>query len=212
MTFYFTGFRFLNQKIMQVAAKVKYIKTSPRKTRIVVNLVRGMNVSSALDQLQFSNKKVAHSVSKLLNSAIANAKHNYSIDKNNLYIKEIKVDEGPVLKRWMPRAHGRATPLRKRMSHINLILSELKDSGEIKARQQEIEAPIKLGEEPKAKEAPKKEKKIKKSESKKDNIETKEQGKDTIDSRGEGRGGHTKIEGKSSNKGFIKKMFRRKSG
>ena len=216
---------------MQVIAKAKYIRTSPRKSRIVIDLVRGMNVNDALDQLRFTNKKVTSAVSKLINSAVANAEHNYNLDKNNLFIKEIKADAGPTLKRWMPRAHGRATPLRKKMSHINLILSEIKDSGDIKPRKQEIEAPIKLGEEKK----PKKEIKTGKKEStsapsfakaidgkkdtadKKDQVvvkkeHEKEKGKDIVDPRGSGRGGHASIEGGKSSKGFISKMFRRKSG
>ena len=69
-------------------------------------------------------------ISKLVKSAIANAVNNFDLSEDNLYIKEIKVDEGPTLKRWMPRAHGRATPLRKRTSHVYVTLGEIKDSGE----------------------------------------------------------------------------------
>jgi len=203
---------------MNVTAKAKYIKTSPRKSRVVVDLIRGMNVNDALDQLRFTNKKVTDTVSKLINSAVASAEHNYRLDKNNLFIKEIKVDSGPILKRWMPRAHGRATPIRKRMSHINLILSEIKDSGEVKAIKQEIEAPVKLGEESKVKKDAKKSEKNKvidkkgESASAKATADKKEQGKDIVDPRGGSRGGHSVIEGGKSNKGFMSKMFRRKSG
>ena len=216
---------------MQVTAKAKFIRTSPRKSRVVIDLVRGLNVNDALNQLQFTNKKVTGAVTKLINSAIANAENNFSLDRNNLFIKEIKADSGPTLKRWMPRAHGRATPLRKTMSHINVVLAEIKDSGVVKPKKQEIEAPVKLGEEKKEsaskatadkaetkKPASKKvtdSKKApvnKKDESTKKKDTEKEKGKEIIDPRGAGRGGHASIEGGKGNKGFMSKMFRRKSG
>lgn len=198
---------------MEIKASVKNLRTSARKTRLVVDIVRGMQVEKALDQLKFVNKKVTGSVSKLIKSAIANAENNYELSKDNLYVKEITVDEGTTLKRWMPRAHGRATPIRKRTSHINVVLGEIKDSGEKKAKQQKIEAPIKLGEQPK-----KEDKKEAKVASKKEvneksptkEIEDKAQEK-IVDPRLEGKGKNTKIEG-SSSKGFAGKVFRRKSG
>jgi len=198
---------------MEIKASVKNLRTSARKTRLVVDVVRGMQVEKALDQLKFVNKKVTGSVSKLIKSAIANAENNYELSKDNLYVKEITVDEGATLKRWMPRAHGRATPIRKRTSHINVVLGEIKDSGEKKAKQQKIDAPIKLGEQPK-----KEEKKVVKPSSKKEaheentakDIEAKAQEK-IVDPRSEGKGKNTKIEG-SSSKGFAGKVFRRKSG
>ena len=108
---------------MEVKEKVKFVRTSPRKIRLVVDVIRGMETIKALDQLKFVNKEAKKPVIKLINSAIANAENNYELDKNNLYIKEIKVDDGPTTYRWMPRAHGRATPLRIRTIHINLILA-----------------------------------------------------------------------------------------
>ena len=123
---------------MEIKANVKHLRTSARKTRLVVDLVRGMQVEKALDQLKFVNKRVTKSVEKLINSAIANAENTYDLSKDNLFIKEIRVDEGATLKRWMPRAHGRATPIRKRTSHISVVLGELKDSGEKKAKKQKI--------------------------------------------------------------------------
>ena len=119
---------------MIVKAQVKHIRTSPRKVRLVVNAIRGLNVNEALNQLKFINKKATGPVEKLLRSGIANAVNNFGLDQNNLLVKEIKVDEGRTLRRWMPRAHGRATILRKRSSHITLVLGEIKDSGEIKAK------------------------------------------------------------------------------
>ena len=109
---------------MEVKAKAKYIRISPRKARLVVDLVRGLDLQAALDKLAVTNKKAVRFVDKLLKSALANAEHNLELKKDNLYIKELKVDEGPTFYRWMPRAFGRATPLRKRTSMISVILDE----------------------------------------------------------------------------------------
>lgn len=108
-----------------ITAKLNYHRISPRKIRLVADLVRGKSVKDALSQLKFFPKKSAPVIAKLLNSAIANAKKNFNIkDEKNLYIKAITVDEGPTLKRTMPRAFGRSAVIRKRTSHINLILKE----------------------------------------------------------------------------------------
>ena len=130
---------------MEVKAKARNTKISPRKVRLVVDLVRGLKTVEAINQLTFLNKKAAKNVKKLVESCIANAKSNYELDASNLYIKEIRVDDGPTMKRWKPRAFGRAAPIRKRTSHISLILGEIKDSGEKKSKKQEIEAPVSLG-------------------------------------------------------------------
>ena len=184
---------------MEIKASVKHLRTSARKTRLVVDLVRGMQVEKALDQLKFVNKRVTKSVAKLISSAIANAENTYELSKDNLFIKEIRVDEGSTLKRWMPRAHGRATPVRKRTSHINVVLAEIKDSGKKKAKKQKIEAPIKLGEEAK--------KAKKTSEKEEAKTDEKAQEKST-DSKVES---HTK-NAEGGSKGFAGKVFRRKSG
>jgi len=129
------------------------------------------------------------------------------LDKNNLFIKEIRVDEGATLKRWMPRAHGRATPLRKRNSHIMINLAEIKDSGEKKAKKQKIEDPVKMDGKVQENEV-----KVDKKEKKGDKKGAeKELGKEIVDPRREGKGKNTKIEG-SEKKGFTSKVFRRKSG
>lgn len=110
---------------MEIAAKLNYYRMSPRKVRIVVDLVRGKKTKEAINKLSFSKRKAAAIILKLLKSALANAKNNLKIKNDeNLYIKKITVDEGPTLKRYMPRAHGRATMIHKRTSHINIILSE----------------------------------------------------------------------------------------
>jgi len=195
---------------MEVKAKAKHIKISPRKVRLVVDIVRGKNVGNALNQLKFTNKKAAGPIQKLIDSAIANAINDFELTKDNLFIKEIRVDEGATMKRWMPRARGRATPIRKRTSHITLVLGEVVNSGKTGAKKQKLEKPIKLGEKPKKDEGVK----ISSKKDVKDVDKTEdgeEKGKKIVDPRGEGHGKHTKIEGKS-NKGFASKMFRRKSG
>ena len=106
-------------------ASATHIRISPRKVRMVVDTVRGKSVSQALSILGFTRKKAALPVQKLLKSAVANAVENDGIsDVDTLVIDYIMVDEGPTLKRYMPRARGRATPIRKRTSHIRIILRE----------------------------------------------------------------------------------------
>ncbi len=97
---------------------------SPRKVRLVVDLVRGLPVADADAQLEFFRKAAALPVRKLLQSAIANATHNFQLEAGALRIKEIRVDGGPVLKRARPRAMGRSAPIRKRTSHISIILTD----------------------------------------------------------------------------------------
>lgn len=109
---------------MEVKAKAKFIRMSPKKVRLLANLVRGLNVEDALVQLQFNKKLATLPLGKLLKSAVANAEENEDLKRNNLFVKEITVDGGPTLKRWMPRAMGRATPLIKRSSHITVVLGE----------------------------------------------------------------------------------------
>ena len=104
-------------------ASATHIRISPRKVRMVVDTVRGKSVSQALSILGFTRKKAALPVQKLLKSAVANAVENGGIsDVDTLVIDRIMVDEGPTLKRYMPRARGRATPIRKRTSHIRIML------------------------------------------------------------------------------------------
>ena len=107
-------------------AVLRNFKTSPRKARLVVDLVRGKEVGDAIEILEASDKKTAPVVKKLLLSAVANATHgNSDIDADELYIKSAWVDEGRTLKRIMPRARGSASPIRKRHSHITVMLDEV---------------------------------------------------------------------------------------
>ena len=116
---------------MEIRAKGKNIRISPRKIRLVANLIKGLPVEQARIQLEFNRKIASKILIKLLDSAVANAVENFNASKDNLLVKSITVDGGSTLKRWMPRAHGRATPIRKRTSHVNLVLSEIVASGKL---------------------------------------------------------------------------------
>lgn len=110
---------------MEYKVKLSYLRISPRKVRLVVNLIRNKNTNSAKDQLKFSKKRAARPLLKLLNSAISNAKNlNDKINEDTLFIKKIFVDEGPKLKRFRPRARGMAYEIQKKTSHITLVLAE----------------------------------------------------------------------------------------
>jgi large subunit ribosomal protein L22 len=109
---------------MEARAKLSYVRLSPQKTRLVVDMVRGKGVQDALNILKFSPQKAAAIVSKLVSSAVANAEQKGVSDVDRLVVKAISVDQGPVLKRFIPRAQGRATKIRKPTSHITVILDE----------------------------------------------------------------------------------------
>jgi large subunit ribosomal protein L22 len=111
---------------MDVIAKARFIRMSPRKVRLVIDLIRGLSVNDALVQLRYLRKDAVAPVRKLIESATSNAEHNFKLKKENLYIKKIIADGGPMLKRWQPRAHGRATPIRKRTCHITAVLDEMR--------------------------------------------------------------------------------------
>ncbi len=109
---------------MEVKARAKFIRTSPRKARMVTELVKGKGVGEALNILAFTKRAPAKIISKLLKSAVANADQMKNIDVDTLFIKQISVDQGPTMKRYRPRAMGRATVIRRRMSHITVVLEE----------------------------------------------------------------------------------------
>lgn len=108
---------------MEIKAQLNYLRIAPRKVRLIANVIKGMKVSSAELELEHLVKRSSLPLLKLLKSAVANAKHNFQSDVDNLYIKDISVDGGPTLKRSMPRAFGRASPIRKRASHVSLVLT-----------------------------------------------------------------------------------------
>jgi large subunit ribosomal protein L22 len=109
---------------MESRAVLKYVRISPQKARLVVDMVRGKKVEEADRILTFTQKKAARIIKKVVKSAVANATQNPNVDENILYVKKIFVDQGPSLKRWRARAQGRVAPIKKRMSHITVILDE----------------------------------------------------------------------------------------
>ncbi|MBU8908612.1 50S ribosomal protein L22 [Desertibacillus haloalkaliphilus] len=112
---------------MQAKAVAKQVRIAPRKVRLVVDLIRGKQVGEAIAILRHTPKAASPVVEKLLNSAIANAEHNYEMEPNNLVVSEAFVDEGVTLKRFRPRAMGRASRINKRTSHITLVVTEKKE-------------------------------------------------------------------------------------
>lgn len=109
---------------MEVAARLKFVRLSPQKCRLVCDLVRGMPIERALDTLKFSPKRAASIVKKVLDSAIANAENNHGADIDDLIVSKIYADQGPTYKRMMARAKGRGTTILKQTSHITVILSD----------------------------------------------------------------------------------------
>jgi large subunit ribosomal protein L22 len=112
---------------MQAKAVARTVRIAPRKVRLVVDLIRGKQVGEAVSVLRLTNKAASPIVEKVLKSAIANAEHNYEMDVNSLVVTEAYVDEGPTLKRFRPRAMGRASQINKRTSHITIVVSEKKE-------------------------------------------------------------------------------------
>lgn len=110
---------------METRAVLKFVRVPPRKARLVIDLIRGRDVEQALTIIRFTPKRAARVIGKVLKSAMANAHHNHGArELDRLFVKAAFVDEGPRWKRWTPRAMGRATPIRKRTSHITIILGE----------------------------------------------------------------------------------------
>ena len=111
---------------MEDKAIARYVRLTPRKARLVADVVRGKSALQALDILTFTNKKAAGVLKKTLASAIANATNNFNMNEENLYIAKVMVDEGPILKRVMPRAMGRADIIQKKTSHVTIVVAEKK--------------------------------------------------------------------------------------
>jgi large subunit ribosomal protein L22 len=109
---------------MEVKAHAKFVRIAPRKVKLVIDLIRGKKVGEAISILRHTPKAASPIVEKLLNSAIANAEHNHSLDANALVVAAAYANEGPTMKRFRPRAMGRASRINKRTSHITLVLSE----------------------------------------------------------------------------------------
>jgi large subunit ribosomal protein L22 len=109
---------------MEAGATLRLLRMAPRKVRLVADLVRGKRVEEALKTLRFTAKAASFPIKKLIESAVANAENNHGLDIDTLWVREIRVDEGPTLKRFRPRAQGRAFRIRKRTSHVSVVLAE----------------------------------------------------------------------------------------
>ncbi|SMO79692.1 50S ribosomal protein L22 [Melghirimyces algeriensis] len=105
-------------------AVARYVRIAPRKARLVIDLIRGKSVGEALSILRFTPRAASPIIEKVLRSAIANAEHNQQLDPENLVVEKATVDEGPTMKRFRPRAMGRASRINKRTSHITVVVSE----------------------------------------------------------------------------------------
>jgi len=128
--------------VPEVAARLRYLRSSAPKVRQVLGLIRGLDAEDARDTLEHCERGVADEVMKLLDSAIANAEHNENIPVDELFVHRAFVDEGPTLKRWRPRARGRGTRIRKRTSHLTIIVSRFADDELERRRDREaIEGP-----------------------------------------------------------------------
>lgn len=202
---------------MKVKAKLSFLRISPKKVRLVADAIRGLKVEEAISQLGFLNKAATRPILKLLNSVISNAENNLELKRDNLYIKEIKVDQAATLKRWQPRAHGRATPIRKKTSHVLIVLDEIVPTKPKKTKKSQKEKkPVRLSSLEDVKEAKEPDKVV---PVKKDNVTAKEHikeiDKEISDPRMEGKHRHKQHIDKTAakqSKGFINKIFKRKAG
>lgn len=200
---------------MQVKAQANHIRMSAKKVRWMADVVRGLDVEPALLQLTFAKIIAARPIKKLLDSAIANATNNFKLDKNNLYIADITVNAGPSLKRWMPRAFGRATQILKHSCHILITLAERVPSEDKKAV-----AKVKKGGKKEVMEVLKNKPKETESEAMAEadevNSGTEEGKPEIVDMTMQGKHRHLenqdKKQMKKSGRSFTKKMFNRKSG
>lgn len=109
---------------MEARAIAKYVRISPRKVNVVLKLIRGKDVKEALAILKFTPKAASDIITKIVNSAVANAENNHEMNADNLYIAETYANQGPTLKRFQPHAHGRAFRINKRTSHITVVVKE----------------------------------------------------------------------------------------
>ncbi|MBF0108419.1 MAG: 50S ribosomal protein L22 [Magnetococcales bacterium] len=109
---------------MEAVARARNLRVAPTRVRLVIDQIRGKDVQSAMNVLEFSRKRIAKAVKEALKSAIANAENNHGLDVDTLYVSRVHVDQGPMLKRFLPRARGRASRILKRTSHLTVAVSE----------------------------------------------------------------------------------------
>jgi large subunit ribosomal protein L22 len=128
--------------VPETRASLRHLRTSPTKVREVLGLIRGREVDDARERLRFSTRGPAGEVLKLLDSAVANAENNQSLPEDELFVARAYADEGPTLKRWRPRARGRGTRIRKRTSHVTIVLSRFSDDElDLRRRREEATGP-----------------------------------------------------------------------
>lgn len=193
---------------MKVIAKMKNLRIAPRKTKLVVDLVRGLGTEEALIQLDHCPKKTASYMKKLVLSAIANGENNFGIDRKNMFISETFVGAGPVLKRWMPKAFGRAGRILKRTSQITVVISEIiEGKGRKSPEQLEKERKDRLEEKKRL------EKEARKNQEQTEKKEAEEKKKKPSVKSGSvaKKEEEKKDKNKSEKKGWASKIFRRKS-
>jgi len=194
---------------MQIKISTKYLKTPSKKMQPIVSLIKGKKVEEAINQLKFLPKKGGRFLLKSLESGVANARHNFNLPSQDLIVKEVLIGEGPMLKRWTPKALGSATPFRKRTSHLTIIL-ETKPGIEIK---KEIVKKEKVEELPIVEEVKKETKVVKEEKLKKP--EEPEISKRVFDVRRVASGRHKQNLDRLRRKekgGIIGRIFRRKAG
>jgi large subunit ribosomal protein L22 len=190
---------------MKVNAKLKNLRISPRKVRLTTDLIKGMEVNDALDQVVANVKRANDPIAKLIKSAMASAENDFGLDRDNLYISDIRVDAGMTLKRWMPRAYGRATQILKRSSCVKLVLDEMVEGKNRKSKDQ-------IDKEKKAREAASKKKEKEPTEGVQKTSEKIDEKKEAISA--ELKKEHHEVDGKrkeSRQAGWTNKIFRRKS-
>jgi large subunit ribosomal protein L22 len=177
---------------MEIKAKLNFLRITPRKIRAIAEQLRGLSLAEAEAQLMIAKRKAAEPILKLLKSAVANAQNNFSLKKEDLLIKKFEVNEGPTLHRWFPRAFGRAAPIRKRSSHLLIVLG-VKEGVKITKTEEKkkTKEEINLATTAPATDAHHQEGASKKSSDKKT--------------------GKEQVKSKSNKKGFAKKIFSRKA-
>lgn len=189
---------------MKVSAKLNYIRISPRKVRIMVSLIKGLGSHEAVSQLERTVKRSSVPLKKLLQSAMHNGENNFGIDKDNMYVHEVKVGEGPTLKRWMPRAFGRAAQIRKRTSKIEIILDEIIEGAGRKTKEQmEEEKKKRMAEKEKREQALRREQEQAQKESKQSISGALDKKKEERELK--------KDQNTSGKKSWVSRVFRRKS-
>lgn len=194
---------------MKVTAKLNKLRISPQKVRLAANILKGLDVANAQAQAENLIKRSSLPLHKLIQSAIANAENNFGLDRDNLYVYDIQVGEGNKLRRWMPRAFGRASMIIKRSSHITLTLEERIEGKNRKTKEQlEKERKERAAAKKKLEEAAAKEEKAANEEK----AAKEEKGEQTPEAKFK-KESKEEIEKRKGGKqdGWVKKMFRRKS-